>query len=356
VTTTTQALPQVSPNGRDLLLVARALVRGGPYEEIESILVGETRMAGVAAGTMRLFEETLARGGVHALARLGGWRRRARPTPQGVAVGRLWEVRLDPPLAFSAYPYELCQWLVAQPLGTDGGEALRATPSLPGDELLAYLACALVEGQPLEGRVAEQPGVRASALAWLGFPGMLGRVAGRAPQRPAFDTLVRQGAVVLEALVDDLARRAVAYERAKADLTSTSAVSRLGEARDRALGFLLDALEQADRWDLATFLVDAATTLLPRALSGAAAAAQLVSTLDPRTSLADRAAALRGSAAHLRHLGRLARHHEALRQARHFDEGYAQAQLLLSRWEALGTDGFARAADALAQFTALDRG
>jgi hypothetical protein len=355
-----QAIPRVSSNGRDLLLVARAIARGGPYEAVEGIFLRETPtlMAGVGTECMRLFEEALAVGGVGALARLGGWRRRARATAEGIKVGRLWEVRREPPLAFSSYAFELCQWLVAEPLGGKAVAGFLAVPRSSGDELVAYLVCALVEGQPLETRVAAQPGVRAAALPWLGFPAMLGNVGDAnvdlAPE--PFDGLPRHAAVVLEGISDDLAVRAVGFERAKARIISPPRLARLGAARDRALGLLLDALERANRWDLGTFLVDAAATLLPSALSGAAAGAQLVSRLDPTASLRERGAALRESAAHWRHLGRLGRHHESLRGARHFDEGYAEAQLLLSRWEGLGSEGFSRAADALAVFEALDRG
>lgn len=358
---TATELVRVTPNGRDQLLVARAIVQGGPYEAVESILVQETEMPGLGAETLRLFEETLALGGAQALARLGGWRRVGRITAEGVKVGRLWEVHHASPLAFSGYAFKLCQWLVTQPLGPGKLAPFNARPTLPGDELVAYLTCALVDGQALARRVAAQPGVRAAALPWLGFPAMLGGAsalddAGAEHLRPRFAALVGDGAVVLEGVSDDLTRRAVAFERAKATVYSPAELLRLGEARERTLALLLDVLERVDRRDLATFLVDAAAQLLPRSLTGTAAAQHLTRELDPAVPLRDRAAAVRASGAHLRQLGRLARYHEVLRHVRHFDEGYTEAQHLLSRWEHLGSDGFSRAAEALTELESLDRG
>lgn len=360
--TPSPTVARVSSNGRDLVLLARAVVRGDPYGAVEGILLQETRMSGVGAAAMRLFEEALAVGGAGALARLGGWKRQARSTTAGVRAGRLWEVRPEPPLAFSSYSFELCQWLVAQPLGSFGKKAtvapFRATPRRSGDQLVAYLVCALVEGAPVEARVAEQPGVRAAALAWLGFPAMLGAVGDASGDLgpPSLEALVREGSVVLEGVSDDLARRAVMFERAKASVGSPAKLARVGAARGHVLGLLLDAVERANRWDLSTFLVDAAVALLPSTVSAAVAAAQLVSPLDASTSLRDRSAALRESAAHWRHLARVGRHHETLRGVRHFDEGYEDAQMVLSRWEGFGSEGFSRAADALAVFESLERG
>ena len=343
---------RVTPNGRDLLLVARAVVLGSPCEAIEGVLRGASAMTGVSPETMRLLEETLAHGGVRAIARRGGWRRQPRLTPEGARTGRLWEARTTSPLAFSSYTFELLRWLVTEPLGGRHVGPFRGTPRLPGDELIAYLTCALVERQPLERCIAEQPGVRRAALAWLAFPRMLAEAAdANEPSAedagPRFAALASEGAVVLEGLSDDLARRAATFEREKQQVSSTPTVLRLGETRGRALGLLLDACEAVDRWDLATFMIDAAIQLP----SGSASVR-----LDASASLRERSDARRASAAHWRCLGRLGRHHEELRQVRHFDDGYPEAQLLLSRWERFGSQGFSRAAEASAACEALDGG
>jgi hypothetical protein len=352
-------VPRVTSGGRDLLLVARALVLRGPYPAVEGILAGPTRMAGVGRETMRLFEETLALGCTRALARHGGWRRHPRLGADGVKVGRLWDVRPASPLAFSRYSYALGEWLVAQPLGARTVAPFRETPLRPGDQLVAYLACALVEGQPLAGAVAQQPGVRAAALAWLGFPAMLAAVEADPPGpdalRDSFEALAAEGGVIVEGLSDDLATRTVDFERAKGEFVSPTTLLRAGEARDLTLGLLLDALDRAGRWDLATFLVEATAALVPPA-SGTSAVQGLVSRLARSAPLRERAAALHASAAHWRHAARLSRHHEAMRTVRHFEEGYAGAQLLLTRWELLGAEGFQRAANVLVAFEALEQG
>jgi hypothetical protein len=339
---------RVSPSGRDLLLVARAIIMDGPYEATEGILHRRVEMHGVSANALRLFEETLARGCAQALARLGGWRRQSRVVSGRVETGRLWELRRESPLGFSPYVFELCRWLVREPLGASHVAPFSTRPTHPGDELVAYLACSWFEGQPLEQRLAEQPGLQASALAWLGFPGMLSRAKDGCTCDPArVDALVREASVVVEAVSDDLARRAVALERRNASTTSTAHLRAVGDARDRTLGLFVDALSQTGRWDLATFLVDATVDL--RFVDDA-------QRLDTSASLRDRAEARRAAAAHFRHVVRLGRHYEELRQVRHFDEGYSAAQQLLSRWETVGSAGFARAAERATAATALDPG
>jgi hypothetical protein len=196
--------------------------------------------------------------------------------------------------------------------------------------------CALVEGELLEQAIAQQPGIGASALAWLACPRMLAE-ANEVPSASAFERLVVEAPVVLEGLSDELARRAVAFERALAKTREPAEVVRLARARETTLGWLVDAAAQKERWDLLTFIVDASREVL----------ALEARPLDKSASLHDRAEARRAAGAHLRILARIGRQHDKMRLLRHFDENYEVAQLLLARWEPLGNDGFRRAAELL---------
>ncbi len=335
----------VSPAGGDMITVARALVRGGPYAVVEPILFASSRVPGIGEEAMRVFEDTLAKGCVRVLAREGGWRNIARRTGSGVTTGRLWQTRAAK-LTFSKFTFELCRWLVSQPLG--GGEKfelLRTEPKTNGDELVAYLACALVEEQAVERVVAAQPGVRASALAWLGFTRMLGTTDGAVCAASKLEALPKDD-VLIEGLELDLARRAGRFERDVQVVREPQRLLALGRTRETILDAFVGACLSADRLDLATFLVEsAAAASLPKKFG-----------LDRAASLRDRLEAQRAAGAQLRVLGRLAREHEKARMTSFIDEGYATAQLLLARWEHVGKDGFDRAAAALSQLESWDSG
>ena len=339
----------ISSNARDLMIVARAVVEGGPYEAIEPILRGEASMRGVSPRAMRLLEDTLAKGCALTLARAGGWRSIPRVGTDGVKPARLWEAH-PAALAFSPFSFELLRWLVTQPLIRPTRIAFDSRPRTGGDELLAYLTCALVEGHALEPVIAEQPGVRMAPLAWLGFTRMLVGTEGKAhdvegPTAGDFERLLENGAAVVEGLGEDLARRAAHFEQRNGELHDPLVLRKVAEARSRALGLFVDGVEKKNRWDMATFLVDAGPALSPR-----------TENLDPSSPLGDRVAARRAAGGHLRVLGRLAQAHENAKVVRFFEEDYGAAQALLARWESFGNSGFSCAAEALAHLDGLDGG
>jgi hypothetical protein len=362
---------RVSSIERDLLHVARGIADSSGYEAAEPILRQRQELRGlqrISPGALRLFEETWALGSVRAVARLGGWRRLPRwaPTSSGSVVGRLWEAYPPPALSFSSFTFELCRWLVTTPLDAPDARPLETPPRTMGDELVAYLACAWFDRQALERSVAEQPAIRASVLAWLGFPRMLGSAGtpargGQDTSREAastaedcaivperMDALVRDGAVVVHGLEGDLTRRAVDFERYQAEAVLPSTLRRLGEAREVVLDAFVSSLERAGRLDLAAFLVDAAAKLLE------SRGESRLAPLDPASPLGKRAAAWRAAGAFWRAIGRLGRHHSAARHVGFVDEGYDAAQLLLVRWEGLGNVGFSRAGDVAEAFVALE--
>lgn len=324
---------------REMILVARAIVREGPYDAVERILLGAGEpIPGLGRGDMRTFEDALAKGCVHALARHGGWRNVLR-SPAGES--RLWQ-HATPKLVFSPFALELCRWLVTQPLSGGARPApFSREPATVADELFAHLTCSLIEGTSVEPAVAPQPGLRASALARLGFT----RLTAEAPGVPKFDALVHDG-VVLEGLADDLARRAAKFEQELALATEPARVLALGKARETTLDAFVTACIGHDRVGLATFLIDAARDAMN---------VERV-TLDKLAPLRERLEARRASGAYLRVLGKLGREHQKARHVSYIDEGYAAAQVVLARWEHFGSDGFSRASGALSDIESWNGG
>ncbi len=327
----------------EMITIARAIVREGPYEIAEPILLESREVRGLTKSAMRAFEDALSKGCARALAKLGGFRSLPRRVGEGAKVARLWEVR-SPALTFSPFTFELCRFLVSVPLGTPGGPKFSHAPKTIGDELVAYLACWLVEQKPLESILAAQPGIRACALAWLGFPRMLASAkSDEKLSADRFDALVRDG-VTLEGLEVDLASRAKRFTREIAAEMLPARMLALGQSRERVLGGFVAACSAANRVDLASFIVESLDADMPKI------------TLDRTAPLRDRIAARRASVAQLRVAMRLAGEHEKARGVSYIDEGYEVAQLLLARWEHVGVSGFARVASALSHIESWDGG
>src|SRR5688500_4905441 len=99
---TTDAGPAtVAPHERDVLAVARALFGQGTYLAIEPTLAAKATVEKLGPSAMALLKNTLAKGSVKVLARLGGAQPRLRPGTAGSAKPmRTFDVRPAPVLAF----------------------------------------------------------------------------------------------------------------------------------------------------------------------------------------------------------------------------------------------------------------
>jgi hypothetical protein len=330
----------VSPSEHALLTLARAIVGAGQYASVEDLLRARwTVPPKLSPAALHVLRDTLAKGVVLSLVRRGGWRRQ-RHLHEGQGVeGRLWQRHTVPALHFSPLCVRTLQWLTAQPLGHSKCEPLEAEePLTPADELFLYLCCHLVAGTPCEPAVGTQPLFQRSALCWLGFPELLG-----APppglKAPAFTPLLADKGLVLEALQADLARRWLRIEESKRLISEPADMVTLGSAQEAVLSAFLDALEAAQRRDLAGFLLEAGKALVDRP------ATHWVEGLSPRASLRTRADAAQAAGAWLRMLARLARWDAEHRTVRFFDDDYDAAQLLLSQWNGFGEAGFRLAAE-----------
>lgn len=341
------SLPKVAHSEHDLIMVARALVAGPEHDggELWSLLCAARDVApNIGPTCAALLEDALGQSW-RALWRRGG----ARPKPSHTGGrGRLWERYAPTELKFSSATLRLLRWLVATPFAAPAStiKPLPATALEVGDQLMVYFALDATRATPALRVIAAQPFVHSAPLAWLGFSNEL--ATNRRRDVPAFASLVGgAGAIVVEALADELARGWHATDLAKRSMTDPDELVALGQTQDAVLNGWFDACDAAGRRDLASFVLDAAFPLIERNI------APVPEQLDPSTPLSVRGAARTGAGALLRAVVRWDDWDQQHRGVRFIDDGYASAQLLLNRFERIGSGGVARVRGWLANLATL---
>jgi hypothetical protein len=351
-------LPRVAASEHDILVMARTLITGpAAQDDIWSLLcAGRVVPPKIGTTSARLLEDTLRQTWL-ALWQRGGTKPGASIGRSGTAVrGRLWERHTPIPLAFSSSTVKLLRWLVAQSFAAPPSTIaeLPASPLTLGDEVMIYLALDAARMTPAARVVASQPFVHASALAWLGFAPLLGgnphgtRNNGKPPAPASFDVLATgAGAIVVEALSEELAKRWHGSELPKRQIEDPNELIALGAAQDATLGRFMDACDKARRRDLARFILDAALPSITRNVPPAPAS------LDPKSPLSTRAQARTAAGSLLRAITRWYDWDQQHRGIRYIDDDYASAQLLLQHFERIGAPGVARVTGWLADLASL---
>ena len=341
----------------EVLAVARALVTPDSYSSVAATLASALTVTTLGPTAMHVLTDTLSKGVVKTLARLGGARPRIRPDTGSVKPARVFEARPAPRIAFGPYTFELLRWLANTPLGArDSAARFDATPGTLGDELCAYLALRVVEGERLERAVASSPGLR-TPLTWLGFARMLARHGdARAVVPPIHPLLATEDSrIVVECLAGDLARRWTASAVwDESDVLQAEHAVRIGLVERSVLDYFLEAVEKIGRWDLATFVIDAASRVLPPGAKPRDVAARAAPRVRAEGTLRARTEARQRAGALFHALGRLGKKRDELALTHFIDEGYDVAQATLSSWEMFGREGFTRAENVLSALASLD--
>ncbi|MBS1122077.1 MAG: hypothetical protein H6Q90_4305 [Deltaproteobacteria bacterium] len=344
------AIPQVAQSEHDLLMLARALVAGpDSRDDIWSLLCATRQVAPKIGPTCaNLLEDTL-RQVWRSLWQRGGTQPRASyPLDgRGPVRGRLWERYQPVELAFSSATLQLLRWLVQTPFAAPASTyaKLPATKLTVGDQVMVYFALDAARATPALQAIAAQPFVQAAPLAWLGFATYL---AAGEHGVPAFDSLTEgAGPIVIEALSGELARRWQASELAKRSITNPAELIELGEAQDAVLTGWFDACDRSRRRDLAGFVLDAIAPLIEREVSPSPLE------LEPGAPLSVRARARTSAGSLLRAVTRWHAWDQQHRGVRFIDDDYAVAQLLLARFERIGSAGIARVNGWLADLASL---
>ncbi|MBA3819431.1 MAG: hypothetical protein H0X17_11105, partial [Deltaproteobacteria bacterium] len=170
----------------------------------------------------------------------------------------------------------------------------------------------------------------------------------RGAQVPTFESLTDgAGALVVEALSGDLARRWFGAELAKRAATDPVELVELGAAHDEVLTRFMAACDARGRRDLASFVIDAAVPLIAKNLIPVPAE------LDGKAPLSTRAQARLAAGSLLRAVLRWHDWDQQHRGVRFIDDNYAAAQLLLERFERIGAAGSGRVTAWLADLASL---
>ena len=316
-----------------LLRLLHAILGRVPVEQILPIVLSATtKPRCLSRDAIRLIQDALAKGCVQWLARSGGWLNE-RFLHEGQAEdSRLWQ-RTPPQelaLKFSRHAAAFLIWLTATRPGT--GKAAWRVPVqklTEADALLVYLAYEMLRGTEAGAGLRSSPAIIGNVLCRLTFP----QDFIQTPAPTAADFLpwtIGLGGCILEILQQSLARDWVELETAKARVTDWETMQALGRAQESVLSPLFDAFEQAERFDLARFALEALTRLLPTT-----AAARFwiggLSHAGPR--LADRQATYRAALAFVTQTARFKRWEQRARGVGYLDDGYAASQLWKQDWE-----------------------
>ncbi len=344
------ALPQVAQSEHDMIMLARALVAGpASTDDMWSLLCASRQVASKIGPTCAKLLEDALRQVWRSLWQRGGTRPRVSfsVTTQTATRGRLWERYQPTELAFSNATLRFLRWLVATPFSAPPSTIAVLAPSklTIGDQVMVYFALDAARDTPAQRTIAMQPFVQSAPLAWLGFSGLL---AANRKVMPEFDSLTEgAGPIVVEALSDELARRWQASEIGKRSVTDPEELIALGEAQDAVLGGFLDACDRGRQRALAGFVLDAIAPLIERDVIPAP------TQLDATAPLSVRAQARTSAGSLLRAVARWYDWDQQHRGVRFIDDDYAAAQLLLGRFERIGSPGIARVNGWLAALASL---
>jgi hypothetical protein len=330
----------ISEPEANVVMLARAAVGAAPVDALKRLLsssVAPPQKLGPTA--VRLLSETLAKGVVYSLARNGGWMSSAK--------GRLWERAAAPKLHFSSALIQFFQWLLRAPLGEPECPPLVVDAPFNGfEQLVVVQLFEALKGSGFEVALAQQAAVRALPLMNLAHAAELGGVMALEAV-PPLD--VERDGLVVEGLRQVLTRSWVNAERNKRAIEQPLVLARIGAAQHVVLGSFLDGLAQANRRELAGFVVDAAVVIL----AGEPTAEGMLRSMAVDRPLRERSEARRQSAAFLRSLARIKAWDDEHRLVRFFDDEYDPSQALVRDWGRLSERSYALAARLVAELDAI---
>jgi hypothetical protein len=316
----------------NLLRILACFLRRAPVEQaLPLILRPCERPPCLSRAAVELVEDALRKGCLWLLAKEGGWCRERYLRGEQILSGRLWE-RWPPEelgLNFSRHTMEFLLRMTA-------GEPRKQLHWLPpageltvGDRLLLFFAYDALHGTDVTKKLRTQRPFVEHGLCRLAFPGEF--ADHDATNGPDLEVWTRgQGAFVLEALQRPLADRWVQLGRDKGQFRDWQHMRDQGRAEERILGQFLNAVETANRRDLARFLLMAAEQLLPAQAAPDAWIGAL--NVEP-LRLAERTEAYRLALVLPRQLERLQRWEREARAVGYLDEGYVASQLWKADWE-----------------------
>jgi hypothetical protein len=318
----------------NLLRVLHALLQQAPLERVLPILTKPSPLPKcLSRDAVALVEDALAKGCVQFLARRG-WMRERFLRAGKITEGRLWQ-RTPPDrlgLTFSEHTLEFLLQLVSGTIGS----ALPAIDALTiGDRLLLVLAFDALKHTDAGKSLREKwTPLQQDGVCRLAFIGELADSSSRyrIDWQPWFTEL---GTSVLECLQPWLADRWVELERQKETVSTVARMRKLGAAQQCVYGEYLDALDLAQRRDLARCFLAASRRLLKEQPT----ARRWFRTLNVSGQrLVERTAVYRDALAFVFQMDRLAQWQQQALSVGYFDDGYEASQLWKFNWERCGGD------------------
>jgi hypothetical protein len=349
---------QVSKFEFNLLRVLRFFVGHFPADQgLQLVRTTVARPDCLSEAAVHLIKDTLAKASVLFLVREGGWRndrylRQNQPTG-----GRVWERSpLDERvLEFSRHVVEFLLWATAEKVNeTKAAWDARLEDLTPADEFFFWRAFDACRADPdLVAVLRKKEAFRRNAFCWISCPGDLTDAdEPTVPDlRPLFTGL---RAVMLECLQQHLAGRWIRSERAKGQIGDWKRMRQQGRAEFAALQAFLEAAGQANRTDLARFVLRTNAAILQTDLTPVFWTGGLQGSGPPR--LADRLDTQRSALAIPRQMEVLAGWQQRARFVGYFDEDYQASQTWKQDWEAADGDRVAARAHAAVEMLEPLRG
>jgi hypothetical protein len=281
------------------------------------------------------------------LVRQGGWRndkylRAGVPTP-----GRVWErIPLDErSLSFSAAVLDFLVWATTEKLAETRAPWDAPPRALtPADELFLWLAYDAVRTDPeVVAVLRKKEAFHQNPFCWIAFPGDM--TDSDEPTPPDLAPLFEgQRAVFLECLQWHLEHRWVRSERMKGQIGDWKRMRHQGRAEFVGLAAFLKAAGEANRGDLARFVLRTNAAIFTADMTPVFWTGGLQGSGPPR--LADRLDTQRAALAVPRQMEILEGWQRRALGVGFFDEDYQSSQMWKAEWESADGDRVAARARA----------
>jgi hypothetical protein len=319
----------------NLLRILHFFLGRVPLEQARPLVsnpVEKGRPKCLSKAAVELVQDALGKGTVELLARAGGWRPESFLRTGKAKEGRLWQ--RTPPrelgLPFSRHALDFLIWITAvKPSDQRTNWVPPENELTMGDLLLLYYAYAGLRDTDVGPALRARATFTRHGLCRLAYPDDFAQNTDN-PDPDFAPWTTGLGACILEALQRPLTDRWLEIERGKCQILEWQQLRALGRAQEQVLTRFLDAVEAAERPDLARFLMRAAGEILtedvtPRFWVGG------LQTTGPR--MADRQETNQAALALVRQFERFRRWERQARSVGFFDEGYGRCKLFLADWE-----------------------
>lgn len=331
---------QVSKFEFNLLRILRFVVGHFPADQgMQLVRAPITRPDCLSDTAVDLVRDTLSKACVLYLVRQGAWRNDKYLRASAPTQGRVWErIPLEErTLDFSRPVLEFLIWATAEKVN-ETKTAWDAAPKAltPADEFFFWLAFDAIRPDPdLLVALRKKDAFRLNPWCWINSPGDMAESDDPVP--PNFTGMFDgQRAVFLECLQPQLAHRWIRSERAKGQIGDWKRMRTQGRAELATLTAFLKAADDANRTDLARFVLRTNAALFTTDMTPVFWTGGLQGSGPQR--LADRLDTQRSALAVPRQMETLERWQARAVSVGYFDDGYQASQMWKAEWEAVNGD------------------